>query len=606
LSKIFWSDLNSFEDEPLFLEAFAAFIASLIRFFQKLLCCFLRFDARRAFFTDDLFGISVLYDSIRGKKVKVMKPQNTILSAAFILATASAANAVLGFVKGRLLAQYFGVSTNLAIFYTADRIPSLIYSVLVVGAISTVFIPIFTDFLKKDKEKAFETASSIMNASFLFFLLVGSIVFIFAPQTFWLISLGKFSETEVALGANLMRIMLGAQLILLAGSLLTSVLQSFKYFLIPAVAPILYNSGIILGIILLTTRIGIYSPTVGTIIGAVLFLLIQIPITKKAGFAFSFSLNFKDRGLRQMLNLVPPRLLSVFLTNTIGTINNSLAILISNASVVHLKFALQLETFPVTLFGLSIASASLPTLSTQTDEGHREKFKQTFLTSLHQTMFLVLPISVILLVLRIPVVRIVYGVSNFPWEATLKTAYALAFFGLSVFSQSANYLFTRAFYAFKDTKTPVIISICTAFLNVLLSVFLVTKLGLGVWAVALVFSFTSMLDSIFLLTFLSRKLGGFDPERLFVPFIKIAYAAMIMGVMLYLPLKLLDEVVFDTTRTINLLILTGIATLVGSSAYLVLTKLLRVEEIELFYKLIRKLNITKQKDLPVRTEDAIS
>ncbi|OGC77669.1 murein biosynthesis integral membrane protein MurJ, partial [candidate division WWE3 bacterium RIFOXYD1_FULL_39_9] len=489
----------------------------------------------------------------------LMDTQNTILSAALVLAISSGINAVLGVVKNRFFASEFGVSQELAVFYTADKIPNLVYSILIVGAISTVFIPVFTDLLKKDKQKAFETASTIINTTFVFFLVISTFIFIYAEPIINLLALGKFPSSDVTLGANLMRVMLISQMILVTGSLITSVLQSFKYFIAPAIAPVAYNIGMIIGILFLSDKYGIYGPAYGTILGATFHLLIQLPYIKRTGFVQSMSFNFHAKGLKEMSRLIPPRLVSVLISNLLGTVNNSLAILISTSSVIFLKFAIQLQSFPIMLFGASIATASLPTLSAENDEKDREKFKKTFITSFHQMMYLVLPLSVILMILRIPVVRLVYGVSNFPWEATVKTAYVLAFFSFSVFSQSANYLITRAFYALKDTTTPVKISAATILLNVGMSLLFVLGFGWGVWSVAFSFSVTSLIDMVLLMYMLSRKLGGFRPETILVPFTKISYASVLMGIGLYVPLKLLDRVVFDTSRTLNLFVLTAVA-----------------------------------------------
>ncbi|HLC93732.1 MAG TPA: murein biosynthesis integral membrane protein MurJ [Patescibacteria group bacterium] len=523
--------------------------------------------------------------------------QNTILSAAFILALASGVSAVLGFVKGRLLAGHFGVSNDLAVFYTADRIPNLIYSVLVIGALSTIFIPVFTHLRNESDKKAWDTASYMINATLLFFLLIATVIFIFAPQVMRLLALNQFTDEQVMLGANLMRIMLGAQLVLVASSFITCILQSYKYFLIPAISPIMYSLGMIFGILALADKYGIYGPAYGVIFGAFLHLFIQLPLLRKVSFSFSFSLNLRDKGIREIFSLMPPRLISVLIANAIATVNNSLAILISAPSVVFLKFASQLQFFPVNLFGISIASALLPTLSAETAENDLDKFKKTFLTSLHQMLFLVLPASVILLVLRVPVVRIVYGVENFPWEATVKTAYALAFFSLSIFAQSTVYMLTRAFYALRDTRTPVVVSSVTIIINILLSLLFVRTMGLGVWSIAFSFSITSFIDLLALTFLLSKKVGGFEKSALLTPFIKISYAALFMGVSLYVPLKLLDQYVFDTARTINLLIITGVSTLAGIGSYLFFTKIFHVGEIQLLYRLAGRLKPAAQKDV---------
>lgn len=522
-----------------------------------------------------------------------IKTQDTILSAAAMLAAATGVNAVLGLLKGRLLAKFFGVSDDLAVFYTADRIPNLVYSILIVGAVSTVFIPVFTNILKKNKETANKTASSMISATFLFFFGASILLLAGAPQIIKLISFEKFTSLQIKLGAHLMRIMVLSQLLLVAGSLITSILQSFRHFLLPALAPIVYNTGMILGIIFLSPKYGIYGPALGVLMGSLMHFLIQIPAIKKTGFKYIPSLNFKNKHFRNMLTLIPPRIGSVLIANTIQTLNNSFAILISNASVVYLKFANQLQNFPVSLCGFSMAAASLPTLSYETGKDSLDKFKRTFSTAFHQTMFMVMPLSAILLILRVPTVRLVYGVSNFPWEATIQTARTLGFFSVSIFAQSANYLLTRAFYALRDTLTPVLVSTTTAVINVILSLFFISRLNWGVWAVALSFSITSIIDSFIHFYLLNKKLQGFEIKRIIIPFSKISVSTLLMAVTLYTPMKLLDQYVLDTSRTINLIVLTATAALVGILTYLAFTKLFKVREIELLYKFLRKIKIKK-------------
>ena len=588
------------------------FLTSEILFFQKRLCCLFLFDCRRAFAADIVFGISPAYDNILHCMVKsdfLMKTQNTILSAAFVLALSAGLNAGLGFVKSRLLAGHFGVSEELSIFYTADRIPNLIYSVLVIGALSTIFIPIFNGLYKKNKDSAWKAASSIINASVLFFMIMGGIIFIFAPQIMQVLSVNKFTPEQIQLGASLMRIMLAGQFILIISSFLTSLLQSFKYFLIPAVAPVIYSLGMIIGIVFLSPTLGIYGPTWGVILGAVLHLAIQLPLLKKIDLKYAFIMDLKDKGIREMCVLMPPRILSVLIANVLYTLNNSLAILISTPSVIFLKFASQLQFFPVNLFGISIASAALPTLSLESEDTEEidldtkavsgknnskdplEKFKKTFVTSFLQMMYLVIPAGIMMLVLRVPIVRLVYGVENFPWYATLETARTLGFFSLSIFAQSAIYLITRAFYSLKDTVTPVKVSLVTIFINVLLSLVFIYIFGWGVWSIALSFSITSIIDMSVMFWLLSRKVGGFELGKLFVSFSKIALSGASMALSLYLFMKLLDLTVLDTSRTINLVVLCGISTGAGFVSYFAFTKLFQVEEVVILYKLAKKFRI---------------
>lgn len=535
----------------------------------------------------------------------LLRTQNTILSAAFIIAASNALNAGLGLIKSRLLATFFGVSNDLAVFYTADRIPNLIYSVLVVGAVSTVFIPVFASALNKNKEEAFKTASAMANATMAFFLVLTVLVFVFAKQIMYAVALGKFSPEEMILGTNLMRIMLAGQIILVGGSLATSILQTFKYFIIPALAPLAYNIGMIIGIVFLSERFGVYGPALGVIIGASLHFIIQIPILVKTGYKPRLGINLADAGFKKMLALIPPRIASVLLANLIDVVNNSLAILVSTSSVIYLKFATQLQAFPVNLFGVSLAAASLPTLSLQSEKEDMGSFKKTFTTSLLQMLYFVLPLSMILLVLRVPVVRIVYGASKFPWEATLKTSYTLAFFSISIFAQSVNYLVTRAFYALKDTKTPVLVSVFTTVFNIGLSLIFISVLKLEVWSVAFSYSLSSLIDMLVLFYLLNEKVAGFDLKTILKPFTKISYASLIMGIMLYVPLKLLDQYIFDTTKTLNLIVLTGISGLFGVTTYFLLTRWMKVTEIEMLYKLIKKLSPIKKAAPFVQSDDKV-
>jgi len=187
-------------------------------------------------------------------------------------------------------------------------------------------------------------------------------------------------------------------------------------------------------------------------------LAIQLPGIKSIKYRYTCLFKLKNEYLRKFLELIPPRLLSVLVANGLNTVSNALAIIISKPAAIYLKFADQLQFFPINLFALSIASASLPTLSRQATSKNKEGFKKILVTSLHQMLFLVIPCSVILMVLRVPVIRLAYGTSRFSWEATVKTSYTLAFYSISIFAQSIIYLLNRSYYALKDTKTPVKIS----------------------------------------------------------------------------------------------------------------------------------------------------
>jgi putative peptidoglycan lipid II flippase len=257
------------------------------------------------------------------------------------------------------------------------------------------------------------------------------------------------------------------------------------------------------------------------------------------------------------------------------------------------NFAQQLQQLPVGLFGVSVAQAALPTLSAASAKQDRGEFKQSVMSAIHQILFFVFPASALFIVLRIPVVRLVFGASRFDWEATVLTGMTLSMFSISIFAQSIVNVLARGFYALYDTKTPVIISVISILTNTLLSLYFIKILGLPVWSLGLSTSIASILNATILYVVLDKKIGGFSRMELFLPAIKMFIAATVAGVAVYFPLKLFDQLVFDTTRTMGLLLLTGIAGGAGLLTYLLLAWVFDVNEVKSFITLIRRVRRPK-------------
>ncbi len=534
-----------------------------------------------------------LFATIKYKFGFLTRTQTTILSAASILAISSGITSLLGLLKNRLLTSHFGVSPELTVFYTADKIPGLIYSLFVAGVLSTVFIPIYAESLKDGKDSAQKFASNILTWGILIFFVLGGIVFAFAEPLIRFISANEFSPAETSLGGNLLRLMLMAQWILLLGSFLTSLGQTHNYFLLPSIAPVLYNLGMILGIAFLSTKYGIYGPAWGVLIGATLYLLVQTPIIAKVEFRYKPQLKIRKKYRNRIKHMVPARIMNILIATGRSVAYNAFAIAIGKPEAIYAKFASQLQTFPISLFGNPIASATLPTLSKNTEETKLERFKQIFITSLFQMLFFIFPSSMLLVILRVPIIRIVYGTAKFPWESTVRTSYMLALIGVSIFAQSTTLLITRAFYALKDTSTPLKLNLVLTPISVVVA-YLLHKTTLGTWSLALTYSVVAILEMSILLGLLWKRLGGFDPKSLIYPLVKMGYATLFMGISVYIPLKLLDEYVLDTTKTLQLILVTAVATFFGVIAYLFFTWLFKVKEVILLYKLIGKIKPHKE------------
>ena len=513
--------------------------------------------------------------------------QTSILSGAAIIMVMVLMSKILGLARDRLLAHIFPPDT-VAIFFAAFRLPDLIFQLLILGAMSVAFIPIFTEYLEtKSKRDAFALGQSLMVLVLIFFMVVTILVYFFIEPLTFLIVPG-FSPEQRETVASLTKIILVGQIILAVGSFFVGVLQSFQRFIFPALAGVFYNIGIILGIIFLSNSMGIMGAAVGVVIGAVLHLLIQLPIVLSIGFKPKFLFTLFHPGVKEITGLMSIRSIGLAAELINERVAIALASLISIQSVTFLTLSQHLQLVPISLFGATIAQAALPVLSAEKARGKMEEFKATLLTTLHQILFLALPAAAVLIVLRIPSVRLVFGASQFDWEATVLTGSTLAYLAIGLSAQAISLLFVRGFYALKDTKTPVIVSLIVVAANIALSFYFVRVLFLDVWSLGLAFSLSNILSAILLFGTLHFKVEKFNLRQVLTPLAKMLMAAIIMGVALYIPIKLLDQVIFDTTRTINLLVLTGISSFFALSVYIVLVWFLKVRELKTFIDLIKK------------------
>jgi putative peptidoglycan lipid II flippase len=521
--------------------------------------------------------------------------QTTILSAATIIAASIALSRVLGLVRYRLLATYFGQKIGvLDAYVAASVIPESIFEILIFGSISVAFIPVFSSLLAKGQKKdAWELVSSVINLGLSAFLFLAVILFLLAPTFSIIIAPGLTYQNPQAthLLSNLIRVMLVSQLFFVISIFLTGILQSFGHFLFPAIATVFYNLGIIFGIIFLSPFLGIFGPAWGMVLGAFLHLLIQIPFVLRLGVRFRFKINFSQPAVRKVLVLMWPRALNLLAIRVNDLVNIALASLLVQGSIVAFNFA---QAFvPIGLFGASIAQAALPILSTQIAKNNLDEFKGTFLSSFHQILFLSLPITVLIFILRIPAVRIIFGAAQFPWDLTLITGQVLILFSLSIAAQALILLLLRGFYAFHDPKTPVAVGFISVFLNIFLSIFFILICRLPVQFLALSYSVSSIFNALVLFVFLDLKVGRFDRKALITPFLKLLVASLFMAVALYLPFKILDTLL-DTTRTINLIILTIISSSFGILVFAIFARILKIKEAAIFLTILKRLQLGKR------------
>lgn len=513
------------------------------------------------------------------------KQQASILSAATIITIASLLSGLVGILRNRLLVGYFYGNPYFDAYWVSFRLPELVFQLLVIGALSAAFIPVFTKYEKQSKESAFVMASSVLNMILLAFLIFSGFIFIFAVPLTRLMTGTGFTAEQVMVSAQLTRIMIFAQFFFAISNFLSGTIQSYKRFVIPALSPIAYNFGIILGTVLFSRSMGIYGPAVGVVIGAFLHFILQIPLAIKLGFQYFPKIDLKHPGVREMYHLMAPRTITISINQfQLFALTFFSAHLPAN-SVVIMTLAQSLMTFPIRIFGAPIGQAALPFLSKESNSGHVESFKQLVFQSLHQISFFAMPASIILLILRVPIVRLTLGDRNFPWTATLLTGRVVAILTISIAAQAMIHILIRAFYALHNTKHPLAVSLFSTAIFLGLSSYTTFFTNAGVMGLAIAISVSTICEMLMLMLFLDREIKLFSEKAFWFPQLKMLLASFLMAVFLWLPFRIFDELIFDTTRTIDLIGLTISVGTIGMLTYTLFAFLLDIRELSMITKI---------------------
>lgn len=462
------------------------------------------------------------------------KLSTSIMGGAIIIASASVVSRVVGLVRDNLLAKYFGASATLDIYTAAFKVPDLLFNILVLGALSAAFIPIFIEIKqRKGESEAFAMANAMIHILLGLIALAVIISYILAPSIANFLMTTRPLEQQV-LTAQMMRIMLLSIIFFGISNIVSGILNSFRRFLVYALAPIFYNIGIIIGIIFLYPHFGIYGLAYGVVLGALLHLLVQIPALFMTGYRYSWSFNYKLEGIRQIFKLMPPRALALGIVQINALITAAFALRLDEGSLTVWTWADNLQHFPINVFGVSLALSSFPVFSQAFADKDMEKFKVVFSSNFRRILFLIIPVSIAFLLLRAQIVRLIlgsFGGGAFDWDATILTAQVLGFFAISMFAQATIPLLARSFFANHDTKTPVYISIIGMGINILLAWLL--SHFFGIYGLALAFSIASLLNMLLLLAALRLKFGDLDDNRIIRSVWKIMIAAFVMGAVIH-------------------------------------------------------------------------
>ncbi|PIZ64302.1 murein biosynthesis integral membrane protein MurJ [Candidatus Roizmanbacteria bacterium CG_4_10_14_0_2_um_filter_36_9] len=532
------------------------------------------------------------------KKTKdfIFTQQTSMLSSTLILAGMMILSRIGGFIRYRILGEYFSPD-QLDIFYAAFRIPDLVFEILINGALSTTFIPFYIEYQKRKSEQN-TVISSIINIVTL--VLAGFIILlvILMPLLINIIAPG-FDPEKTKILVMYSRILLIGQLpFLVLGNFLTAISQAKKSFLLPALAPIVYNIAIIVLIIFFSSSLHLMAPILGVVIGATLFFMIQIPVFTISQFRYKFVLGYFNEAWRFFRTAIP-RILTIIVAEIDATIDLTLATLLGPGSYTIFYLAQRLQLLPVSVVGMAFGQASLPYLSDMYQEKRFKEFKNIIVDSILNMFFFMIPAAAFMIVTRTPMVRLFFGGGKFDWDATVMTALTFSYFALSLPLHAIYYFLTRCFYAVFDTKTPFYISAGSIALNAGLSILFTLFLKLPIWSLALSFSLTMSVRTILLLVVLHKKIGGYEILTLLKDTFKITVATFNTSILTYFLLRLLDGLILDTTRTINVFYLLTIGFIFFSTVYLFLSWLFGIKELYILTKMLVKVREYRNKILEV-------
>ena len=514
------------------------------------------------------------------RKICLNGPIYSIRGAALIIAVAGVASRLLGFLRDRILAAQFGAGDTLDAYYAAFRIPDLLYSLLVLGALSAAFIPVFTElYVQKKEREAWELSGNVLHL-LVFSLGVASLLAAIFMHPLTNILVPGFSPEKKALAEQFTRIMLLSPILLGISAVFGGVLVSLKRFVLYSIAPIFYNLGIIFGAVFLVGFMGPSGLAWGVVLGAFLHAAIQYIDLRASGFHYRFTLAgiWRNAAVRKVVTLMIPRSLGMAINQISFLVVTVFASTLMSGSLSVFTLANNIQSVPLGLFGIAFSLAVFPSLSALAAKKSDEEFFALFATTFRRILFFVLPLSVIMIVLRAQIVRVILGSGQFDWHDTIATFGVLGILSASLFAQSLIPLLARAFFALQNTKTPLYIALVSEAFHIALVFFLMDRYQIN--GLAMAFSIATVINMLLLYVFLRRNFRSWNDSDIFSPSMKIVIASLAAGIMAQLTKSAFgfndNELDTFVAIFIQLIVTSG----VGVSVFIALSWWMRIEEFE--------------------------
>ena len=519
----------------------------------------------------------------------------TIKFAAIILASSTLLSSLLGFLRDRLLNSYYldSYPDGIDAYTVAFTIPDFMFFILVSGALSVTFIPVFNQRMAKyNKKSAWELSSSVLNVLALLTLVTSILIIIFAePLVKYIVGPG-LSESSRSLAISMMRVIAINPFLFAIATVITSIQQAIGRFTFTALAPAIYNIGIIIGTIFFTNGInifgiqlfegGIMGVAMGVAFGSVLQLIIASVGLIGVGFDYQFKIFWKNKGFRKVMKLLPTRSMDQGLDYVNSIVETNMASRMGAGTVRAYQQGLTLHMMPINLIGVAISTAFFPNLTERLAIGRKDLFRKDLQSALRMITFLALPVAVLFFFLR------GYVVSFIKNGGDTLIAGILGVLVISIFARSIYHIAARSFYAMEDTKTPLYISIFAIGLNILLAIVFSTVFKFGAYGLAWAQSIGALVEIIILLALMKIRIQGLFDIQFISGILRMVVASLVAGAVCYLfvvvfPLMDSDERFFSVFPKFCFV------GLVSSTAYLFVSKILKLEEAEPIISYIKKI-----------------
>ena len=492
--------------------------------------------------------------------------------ATMILTGAFVASRILGLLRTSMFAYVFGTSATSDAFLQAFLVPDLIFNIVAGGALSSAFIPVFTQYMigEQDEKKAWHVASSALNLAVAIMMALAGLAIIFAPLIVPLYNPGlnphiPSEKSELDLIISLSRIMFLQSIILGAGVIVTSILNAKQDFLRPAIGTVLYNVGLIAGLLpgifIVADRsaahetTAVFLATWGVVLGALLQVGVQIPSLLQVGMRYRFTFDYKHPGVIQIGRQMVPRVINAAMLYFSTFVDRGLILLMvaglpllaSNGYITQYYQAFQLVLLPLGIFGMAISTAAFPTLAENVTRGRMDRVSGIIQDTLRTILFMSIPSSIGLIVLGLPIIQVLLQHGAYSLASAQGTAIPLAFFAFGLAGLASVEILTRSFYAMRDSKTPVLISIAQFIFKIALSIIFIQiavnwGIAWGLGALALATSIAGLLEAFVLLWLLDQRVGGLALHAMRTFVIRVLLASLAMGVAIFVVRLFLDLV----------------------------------------------------------------